>query len=205
MAASVLSEEAGLRTETLAKFLLESGRAGSSLRIDDRTVVILDETGMARSDDLAKLIDLVQLAKAKLVLTGDPHQLGAVGPGGIFRTLVSDHGAHELETVRRFDHAWEAAASLRLRARDPAILSVYLRHGRLTDGSREQMIDEAFRAWREAREAGGSILVMAGDNATADELAAGAAGPSSFKEVGSPLTECGSRAGSPATAMRSSR
>jgi len=33
------------------------------------------------------------------------------------------------------------------------------------------MIDEAFRTWRDAREAGSSILLMAGDNATADELA----------------------------------
>ena len=98
---------------------------------------------MARSDDLAKLVSVARQAKAKLVLVGDPHQLGAVGPGGIFRTLVSDHGAHELETVRRFDHAWEAAASLRLRARDPRILQVYLRHGRITDGSRAQMFDEA--------------------------------------------------------------
>jgi conjugative relaxase-like TrwC/TraI family protein len=170
MAACVLSEEAGLRTDTLAKFLLESERAGLRLRLDHRSVVVLDETGMARSDDLAKLIDVVQQAKAKLVLAGDPHQLGAVGPGGIFRTLVSDHGAHELETVRRFEHAWEAAASLRLRACDPAILSVYLGHDRIGDGSRAQMIDEAFSAWRDAREAGSSILLMAGDNATADEL-----------------------------------
>ena len=171
MAASVLSEEAGLSSETLAKFLVEAGSPSSARRLDHRSVVILDETGMARSDDLAKLVSVARQAKAKLVLVGDPHQLGAVGPGGIFRTLVSDHGAHELETVRRFDHAWEAAASLRLRARDPRILQVYLRHGRITDGSRAQMIDEAFRTWRDAREAGSSILLMAGDNATADELA----------------------------------
>jgi len=171
MAAAVLSEEAGLRTETVAKFLVDTGRSDSPLRLDHRSVVVLDETGMARSDDLAKLVAVVQQAKAKLVLVGDPHQLGAVGPGGIFRTLVADHGAHELETVRRFDHAWEAAASLRLRARDPRILQVYLRHGRIVDGSRGQMIDEAFKAWRDAREKGTSILLMAGDNAAADELA----------------------------------
>jgi ATP-dependent exoDNAse (exonuclease V) alpha subunit len=75
MAACVLSEEAGLRTETLAKFLLETGRASSPLHLDHRSVVVLDETGMARSDDLAELISVVQQAKAKLVLSGDPHQL----------------------------------------------------------------------------------------------------------------------------------
>ena len=95
---------------------------------------------------------------------------GAVGPGGIFRTLVADHGAHELETVRRFHHAWEAAASLRLREGEPSILAAYVRHDRIASGSREQMIDRAFRAWTDARENDTSLLLMAGDNATADEL-----------------------------------
>ncbi|HUY06221.1 MAG TPA: MobF family relaxase [Acidimicrobiales bacterium] len=174
MAASVLSEEAGLRTETLAKFLLEidhqllTGPDGPSLH--HRSVVILDEAGMARTDDLARLVEVVRRADAKLVLVGDPHQLGAVGPGGIFRTLVGDHDVNELETIHRFNHAWEAQASLRLRARDHRILPVYLRHGRIADGNREQMLDEAFRHWRSARDEGASIVVMAGDNETAREL-----------------------------------
>ena len=170
MAAQVLSGEAGVRSETLAKFLYERERGTSSMILDRHSVVILDETGMARTDDLAKLLAAVEQADAKLVLVGDPHQLGAVGPGGIFRTLVADHGAHELETVRRFHHAWEAAASLRLREGEPSILAAYVRHDRIASGSREQMIDRAFRAWTDARENDTSLLLMAGDNATADEL-----------------------------------
>lgn len=170
MAASVLSEEAGLRAETLAKFLLEVERGQDSPFLDHRCVVILDEAGMARTDDLARLVEVVRRADAKLVLVGDPHQLGAVGPGGVFRTLVGDHGGNELETIHRFNHAWEAQASLRLRVRDHHILPVYLRHGRIADGSREQMLDEAFRHWRSARDEGSSIVVMAGDNETAREL-----------------------------------
>ena len=95
---------------------------------------------------------------------------GAVGPGGIFRTLVGDHGAQELETVRRFRHAWEAAASLRLREGNPSILPAYLRHGRLEGGSRAEMVDRAFAAWKDAHGAGRSLLLMAGDNATTEEL-----------------------------------
>ena len=175
MAASVLSEEAGLHAETLAKFLFEIERQSLTGPdcpfLDHRSVVILDEAGMARTDDLARLVEEVRRAGAKLVLVGDPHQLGAVGPGGVFRTLVGDHGGNELETIHRFNHAWEAAASLRLRTRDHRILPVYRRHGRIADGSREQMLDTAFRHWRGAREEGASIVVMAGDNETARELA----------------------------------
>jgi hypothetical protein len=95
---------------------------------------------------------------------------GAVGPGGIFRTVVGDHGAQELETVRRFRHAWEAAASLHLREGNPSILPAYLRHGRLEGGSRAEMVDRAFAAWKDAHGAGQSLLLMAGDNATTEEL-----------------------------------
>ena len=119
------------------------------------------------TDDLAKLLRLAEEHGSKVVLVGDPHQLGAVGPGGIFRTLVADHGAHELETVRRFHHAWEAAASLHLREGNPAILDAYDRHGRVTSGSRAEMIDRAFDAWRAALSKGEFLLLMAGDNATA--------------------------------------
>jgi conjugative relaxase-like TrwC/TraI family protein len=171
MAAQVLRDEAGLRSDTLAKFLYDYDRGQSSVILDHRTVMVLDEAGMARTDDLAKLLRLADEHGSKVVLVGDPHQLGAVGPGGIFRTLVADHGAHELETVRRFHHAWEAAASLHLREGNSAILDAYERHGRIVGGSRAEMIDRAFAAWRVAYQEGEPLLLMAGDNATAKELA----------------------------------
>jgi ATP-dependent exoDNAse (exonuclease V) alpha subunit len=46
---------------------------------------------MAQSDDLARLVELTTRVGAKLVLVGDHRQLGAVGPGGVFATLVGDH------------------------------------------------------------------------------------------------------------------
>jgi hypothetical protein len=57
-----------------------------------------------------------------------------------------------------------------LREGEPSILAAYVRHDRIASGSREQMIDRAFRAWTDARENDTSLLLMAGDNATADEL-----------------------------------
>ncbi len=96
---------------------------------------------------------------------------GAVGPGGLFATLVDSHGASELETVRRFSEAWEAQASLRLRARDVSVLAEYVSHGRITGGPEAEMRSEAFELWRRAREERRAVLLMAGDNATVDTLA----------------------------------
>ena len=76
MAASVLRDEAGLRSDTLAKFLFDTERGRSTFLLDHRSVVVLDEAGMARTDDLAKLLHLVEERDAKVVFVGDPHQLG---------------------------------------------------------------------------------------------------------------------------------
>ena len=172
MAAEVLQSESGIPSETLAKFLLDLDRERSGVQLSSRSVVVLDEASMARTDDLARLAIAIEAANAKVILVGDPFQLGAVGPGGLFRTLVADHGAAELESVRRFTNTWERAASLRLRASDPMVLPVYLRHDRIRGGARDEMIDAAFEQWREQREQGRSVLLIAGDNQTVDELSA---------------------------------
>jgi len=176
MAAAVLHEEAGIGSDTIAMFLRNFDSDRADARLDSRTVVVIDEASMVRTVDLARLVHHTAKAGSKLVLVGDPNQLGAVGAGGVFRTLVGDanregRAVAELETVRRFRHAWEASASLKLRAHDPAILASYLRHDRIAGGTREEMIDAAFGTWQHHREAGRSAVVMAGDNATADEIA----------------------------------
>jgi conjugative relaxase-like TrwC/TraI family protein len=169
MAASVLHEEARIPSDTLTRFLLDVKNGKRWLT--ERDVVVLDEATMARTDDLDALLSQVTRANSKLVLVGDPAQLGAVGPGGLFRTLVGDRGATELETVRRFHNPWEAAASLRLRERDVAVLALYAEHDRIGGGSRHAAMEEAFAAWRDARARDYSVLVMAGDNATAEAFA----------------------------------
>jgi conjugative relaxase-like TrwC/TraI family protein len=176
MAAAVLEEESGIHSETLAMFLRQRENGHPDAQLNSRTVLVVDEASMARTLDLMHLAHDTEKWRAKLVLVGDPNQLGAVGAGGIFAALVGDrmregHRVAELETVRRFHHAWEAAASLRLRAHDPAILVEYQRHERIDGGTREQMIDAAFKAWQGQRAAGRSVVVMAGDNATVDEIA----------------------------------
>lgn len=99
---------------------------------------------------------------------GDHRQLGAVGPGGLFRLLVADTAAAELTDARRFVEPWEAAATLRLRQGDPTVVDDYERHGRLVGGSREEMVEAAFASWQRCRELGESVVVLAHDHGTVD-------------------------------------
>jgi conjugative relaxase-like TrwC/TraI family protein len=83
IAARVLSDEAGLRSDTLARFLLDVENGRRSL--GPRDVIVLDEATMTRTDDLERLITHTGQAGCKLVLVGDPHQLGCGRPGWAVR------------------------------------------------------------------------------------------------------------------------
>jgi hypothetical protein len=101
-AARTLGREAELgQSRTLASLVwrLDHGR----LTLDDQTVVILDEVGMTEDAHLVALTARVEAAGAKLVLVGDHHQLGAVGPGGALAALVRRHPdvVHQLSENRR--------------------------------------------------------------------------------------------------------
>ncbi len=173
VAAGVLTEEAGLASETLAKFLFENAKPAPERqwRLRAGEAVVLDEASMVATSDLAALVAAVEEAQAKLVLVGDHRQLGAVGAGGLFRLLVADTAAAELTDARRFVEPWEAAATLRLRRGDVTVVEEYERHGRLVGGSREEMVEAAFASWQRSREVGESVVVMAHDHGTVDALA----------------------------------
>jgi hypothetical protein len=89
----------------------------------------------------------------------------------MFRLLVADTNAAQLREVRRFADPWEAQARLRLRDGDVSVLDEYAARGRITGGSTEAMIDDAFSAWLSARRARESVVVVAPDHAMVDALA----------------------------------
>jgi len=75
----------GFETMTIAGFLA-SGR-----RMDDRTMVVVDEAGMVSLRDMHALLSAVEEAGARAVLVGDTGQLKAVEAGAPFRQL-QEHG-----------------------------------------------------------------------------------------------------------------
>lgn len=129
-AADVLGLEAGCPAETLAAFLTRHQRRAHTPWTPGTTVVV-DEAGMAATDDLHSLVTLAQRHRWRLVAIGDPLQLPAVGRGGVFAHWTATLPAHHLETPRRFEEAWEADASLGLRNGEPAAVAEYEQHRRL--------------------------------------------------------------------------
>ena len=70
----------------------------------------------------------------------------------------------------RFRHAWEQAASLRLRDGDASVLADYDQHGRIIGGEPEQMMDAAAAAYVALTAGGTDTLLMAADHALRREL-----------------------------------
>jgi conjugative relaxase-like TrwC/TraI family protein len=85
-AARTLATEADVDARTFASLLwrLDHG----TVTLDERSVVIVDETGMADDADLARLVLAVERGRASLVLVGDHRQLAAIGPGGALAALL---------------------------------------------------------------------------------------------------------------------
>ncbi len=135
-------------------------------------LVILDEASLVGTFALDELVSAATEAGAKVVLVGDPLQPSSLDAGGMFSSLVRDRDdvAPELTDVRRFAAKWEKGASVELRVGSDRAVDTYERHGRITDGDRDELIEAIYRAWREDREGGKESLMIAADATTVAEL-----------------------------------
>ena len=130
-------------------------------RIGPRTLVIIDEAGMADTLTLDRVVHFVTALGGSVRLIGDDQQLAAIGAGGILRDIKHTHGALQLTELHRFTHPAEAAASLALRDGDPASLDFYLNHGRVHVGDLATTTQDAFTAWAADRAAGLDAIMLA--------------------------------------------
>ncbi|MGL4743720.1 MAG: MobF family relaxase, partial [Dermatophilaceae bacterium] len=182
LAADVLRDDGVEVTANVTAFLTAHKRltAGAvlpgdeRLRLGSRDVLLVDEASMLDTAALTGLRKVVEDAGARMILMGDPRQLGAVGAGGLMSTVV-DHGAqtYTLSEVRRFTADWERDASLRLRDSDESVIAEYDRRGRVIDAGTEAATVAAIaRAAAADRLAGHAVHVTAPSNRLAGEVAA---------------------------------
>ena len=169
VAADVMVDE-GVAAVNIDRWLL-SREAG----IRDGDVVVVDEAGMASTQQLLAVHERCRAAGAKMLLVGDPEQLGAVGPGGALQDLIGTAKTYALGEVRRFTHPWERSASLALRSGDPSCLDEYERAGRFRgSGTEDQAEAAAVRAWLADTLSGKQALLLAGSNEAAERMAGAA-------------------------------
>ncbi|MFI5712940.1 MobF family relaxase [Kribbella sp. NPDC051620] len=136
-------------------------------------LVVVDESAMANTSDLAEIHAKCEHAGAKLLLVGDHRQLAAVGAGGGMELVTANALTHELVETRRFRAGWEGPASLRLRSGDQTVLAEYHKQGRILDGGHiESAQRSAIDAWLGDHLDGLHALLIVDSNLQAAEVSA---------------------------------
>jgi conjugative relaxase-like TrwC/TraI family protein len=129
-AANVLRAE-GLEATSVASFLRDFDR--HEVHLSPRTVLLVDEASMVGSEQLARLISHADEQGAKLVLIGDPEQLGSVEAGGLFSAIAQrTDPVHLHEVIRHLHEVDRDAAKLIREGRAQEALSLYQEAERVT-------------------------------------------------------------------------
>ncbi|HEX6688919.1 MAG TPA: MobF family relaxase, partial [Solirubrobacterales bacterium] len=102
-ASGQLGESAGMPATSITHFLiLVEERIEQGLPSLPRgTVIVVDEASTTPTPYLARLAELVEGCDGKLVKIGDPRQIGAVGPGGLYGHFTNEVEPIVLSEIRR--------------------------------------------------------------------------------------------------------
>jgi conjugative relaxase-like TrwC/TraI family protein len=135
------------RTLTLDALVVRVDRG--LLDVGERTTIYFDEAGMADTDRLARLTEVVERTGAKLVMIGDGAQLPSIGAGGMFDRLARIAPSAELSNVRRTLDPEEKRAWADLRAgRSDRAMAHYQSCGQLhMADTRDEAVERAVQSW----------------------------------------------------------
>ena len=152
-----------------------NGVENERIHLGSRTVVVMDEAGMADTERLSRLTELSAQSHSKLVLAGDAAQLGPIGAGGLFSQLRDRVSSAELTEVHRANHDWERRAWEQVRNGEPGLaLAQYQAHDRLhIHDTRVQAAGAMVADWDETRKslpAGQAVMVTDASNAERDQI-----------------------------------
>ena len=162
-AARTLGAEAGIHSRTVASLLwrLDHGL----LPLSPRSVVVLDEAAMTTDDDLLRLVSAIDVTGGRLVVVGDPVQLGAVGPGGAMAALMRRHPdlvTTMEENVRQHDPDERAVLADLRGGRIRRALDWYVANKRIQPApTLDDALDHVVAAWDRDVTAGRSTTMLA--------------------------------------------
>ncbi|MDB5620375.1 MobF family relaxase [Tardiphaga sp.] len=174
VAADELARSTGIETFAIARFRHELA-VGRRRAPDANTLVIVDESGMVGTRDMAAIFDACTPATTsaidgsqirstpKILLCGDRRQLASVTGGSALRA-VSDliERRSTLTGVRRQTIDWQRAASVAMAQGDSeAGMRAYAEHGRIEMVARcEDAQARTIKAWQDLRQTHGDDVII---------------------------------------------
>jgi ATP-dependent exoDNAse (exonuclease V) alpha subunit len=160
-----LRDTAAIPAETMHTLLLH---LASSHRLSARTILVLDEAGMAPTRLSARLLAAADDAGAKVIAVGDPGQLGSVQAGGWLAAITTNEGQPALRVAVRQCDPSERDALHALHDGDPATYLAH-KHDHITVHEREAAaVATLTKQWSSGRRENGlaAAVMIARDNYT---------------------------------------
>jgi conjugative relaxase-like TrwC/TraI family protein len=168
-------KDAGIADSTSIRALLyraDALRAQGIMPFQRRTVLIVDEASTTSTPDLEALRLLVVECGGKLVVVGDPHQIGAVGPGGLYGHFTRVTDPATLTTIYRQQRAKDRRlVNLVHEGRGSEALDLLRTQGRLIVG--EDLVSTLtaqLADWHRDYATGADVVMIARRNRDVDYL-----------------------------------
>ena len=142
-----LEESSGIRSVHIHSLLSQLDKG--SVKLDEKSVLVVDEAGMVGSRLMDRLVSLVNKAKAKIVLVGDHRQLQAVSAGAPFRA-IGELGVFDLTTIVRQKEEWARRNVQLLRAgrADEALEELDRRGHLVITEERDEAVERLVADWK---------------------------------------------------------
>jgi len=164
----------GITSDTLHKLTYDIAEVPAADRepwvtdIDQNTLVIIDEAGLAGTKELDLAVGYVTGLGGRVLLVGDDRQRAANGAGGVLRDIESTHGALMLDEVMRFQDrgvigagALHGRATLALRAGDPGSIGYYADRNLIRPVTPDTAAAHVFAGWQADIAAGADSIMIA--------------------------------------------
>jgi conjugative relaxase-like TrwC/TraI family protein len=153
-----------IRTEAL--------RSEGAMPLARATVIVVDEASMVSTPDLDALRFLTVECGGKLVLVGDPRQIGAIGPGGTYGVLTQSIEPARLTTIRRQQRPEDRAlVALVHEGRGSEALDLLRTRGRVVLGEDlRTTLDAMLADWHRDYAIGADAVMIARRNRDVDYL-----------------------------------
>jgi ATP-dependent exoDNAse (exonuclease V) alpha subunit len=135
-------------------------------------VLLIDEASMVDSATPAQLISHASEAEARLVLIGDPEQLGEIEAGGLFRAIAERSDPIHLDEVIRHHHEAEREGAKLIGEGDGAeAIDLYRSEERVVVAANAELRREAMVTdWHEAFARGEDAVMVAKRNVEVERL-----------------------------------